>query len=34
MGVSQLFDSVIAMKFDLLSFHRNASEFQSDCYAL
>jgi hypothetical protein len=31
--VSQLLDSVIAMKFDSYSFHDNASEFESDCYA-
>ena len=29
----QLLDSFIAMKFDSLSFHRNASEFECDCYA-
>jgi hypothetical protein len=31
--VSQLLDSVIAMKFDSYSFHGNASEFESNCYA-
>ena len=33
MGVSQLFDSVVAMKFDSSSFHSNVSEIKSDCYA-
>lgn len=30
--LSQLFDSVIAMKFNSFSFQGNASEFESDCH--
>jgi hypothetical protein len=33
MGVSQLSDSVIAMKFDSSPFHSNVSDIKSDCYA-
>jgi len=31
--LSQLFDLVVAMNVDTFPFHRNAYQFESDCYA-